>query len=328
MRERRVLPFDEHAHPQPRNLRDGKKTTHDKLETKRVDPTSCSAKMSHDTDDSRSGDTSCETIVCNGDYQDNSDSSSQKESIQTANSSWLLSNSHPEEQEKSSPEQILQFEEGDMDSGRIEDWETLDGQHVNGETLKMLEDPIFDKNGRLMPSSAAGSDKAASLDKEDILTTETSRCVGDAEPSCDTDNVEGAAASTGVPFDSVAGENDDTHPCNPETDIKANIIEDLKRAEKDGTEVMNQVSCDILLLKSLAANGVHESKSEWENPGQQRADALESLLELCARLLKQDKFDELTGVLKPFGEDAVSSRETAIWLTKSLMNAQKLAKGS
>lgn len=56
---------------------------------------------------------------------------------------------------------------------------------------------------------------------------------------------------------------------------------------------------------------------------EERADALESLLELCAQLLKHDKLEELAGVLKPFGKEAVSSRETAIWLTKSLMSAQK-----
>lgn len=56
---------------------------------------------------------------------------------------------------------------------------------------------------------------------------------------------------------------------------------------------------------------------------EERADALESLLELCAQLLKQDKLEELAGVLRPFGKEAVSSRETAIWLTKSLMSAQK-----
>ncbi|XXG44956.1 hypothetical protein AAC387_Pa02g0172 [Persea americana] len=51
---------------------------------------------------------------------------------------------------------------------------------------------------------------------------------------------------------------------------------------------------------------------------QERAAALESLLELCAELLEQNRLKELGGILKPFGKHGASPRETAIWLSRSL----------
>ncbi|XP_074306951.1 serine/threonine-protein kinase Nek6-like [Silene latifolia] len=100
----------------------------------------------------------------------------------------------------------------------------------------------------------------------------------------------------------------------------------LKSEKGDNAEVTPSPADLSLLKRTLSAMRGDQGKSGAEVPTHQRADALESLLELCARLLREDKLDDLSGVLRPFGEETVSSRETAIWLTKSLIAAHKSEK--
>ncbi|ESQ48809.1 hypothetical protein EUTSA_v10020364mg [Eutrema salsugineum] len=70
------------------------------------------------------------------------------------------------------------------------------------------------------------------------------------------------------------------------------------------------------VLSKLTKLGPPQSK--------ERADALECLLEKCAGLVKQEKYEELAGLLTPFGEDGISARDTAIWFAKTLLSSEKL----
>lgn len=85
---------------------------------------------------------------------------------------------------------------------------------------------------------------------------------------------------------------------------------------------------DVKPYTSEANNGVKEEANPAKETldvtsFRQRAEALEGLLELSADLLESNRLEELAIVLKPFGKDKVSPRETAIWLARSFKGMMK-----